>query len=78
MAYKHKRKGAKRPILEGKSGDSWSTEHRRFMKVTQIVDREHDCYDKVVFDPFKSEIIRECHETLSAHQGKGSAKKEPR
>jgi len=38
------------------------------------IDKKSDWYDETVIDNNTQEIIRDCHEPLSQHQGRGSAK----
>ena len=73
-ALKGQRPGEKEPFLELKAGDS--LEHRTglWRERFQRVDRDNDTYDKVVTDKETGAIIHECHEPLSKHRGRGSAK----
>jgi hypothetical protein len=38
------------------------------------IDKKSDWYDEIVIDNNTQEIIRDCHEPLSQHQGRGSVK----
>ena len=44
------------------------------MERLKVEDRRQDRYKEVVRDPDTSEIIHECEEPLSEHQGHGSAR----
>jgi hypothetical protein len=37
------------------------------------VDHDADQYDETVVDPATGDLIRDCHEPLSQHRGRGSA-----
>jgi len=47
----------------------------RGVDLLRRIDRENDQYDEVVKDKNTNKIIRECHEPLGQHTGRGSAKK---
>jgi predicted nucleic acid-binding Zn-ribbon protein len=71
---KSKRPTAKDPDVEVRTGDdpyvakgTWAEKERR-------VDRPGDWYDEVVKDKETGEVLHECHEPLSKHVGRGSAK----
>ena len=74
LGIKKKRAGTKKPFEEIKSGDSLEHRTGKWRDRIQKVDRDQDWYDKVVTDKESGEIIHECHEPLSEHQGRGSAR----
>jgi len=45
------------------------------MHLERLIDRENDWYAETVTDPETGEIVHECKEPLSEHQGHGAAKK---
>ena len=47
----------------------------KWVNVYQDTNRKHDTYDKKVTDEETGQVLRECHEPLSAHRGHGSAKR---
>ena len=58
--------------------EGWSL-HRdsgRYRKVSQIVDRDNDRYRKLVTDE-DGRVVKDVDEALSAHRGRGNAKREP-
>jgi hypothetical protein len=61
-------------IAEGKSVYAPSR-LTRLVKVERSIDRLEDRYSERVTDVDTGEVIRQCDEPLSAHQGHGSAKK---
>lgn len=75
LAVKAKSPGERKPFLESKQGDSYSTKRGRFMTLLQIVDRRNNRYRKLVADPETGEVIRDVDERLTDHKGYGSAKK---
>lgn len=46
----------------------------RIMDKTRLIDKDNDIYHEKIVDPKTKEIIHECTEPLSRHQGHGSAK----
>jgi predicted Zn-ribbon and HTH transcriptional regulator len=47
----------------------------RVASVIRFIDRINDRYDKMIIDEKAGEIIYECHEPLTQHRGRGSARK---
>ena len=64
----------KNPVVRFQGGDHWSVERQKYVHRTMTVDRRNDRYHERVTDPDTGEIIRDCSERLSEHQGHGSAK----
>jgi hypothetical protein len=71
---KGKRLGEKKPYIETQAGDQRSTARARLVDKYRRIDRDRDLCDEVITDPESGEIIYECHELLSEHWGRGSAK----
>ena len=46
----------------------------RLVRIFQRMDRDNDTYDKVVIDPVTGDVLKDQHEPLSQHQGRGDAK----
>ena len=46
----------------------------KWYKKDRVIDRDNDYYLERIVDPETGEVIRECEEKLSEHQGRGSAK----
>ncbi len=69
-----------KPWLTFMSEPSWSHRYKKWMQREKTENRRDDRYTEVVKDPNTGEIIHECDEPLSEHQGHGSAKrkKDPR
>ena len=63
-----------KPWLWTMSGPSWSHDHQKWMHREKTKNRREDRYTEVVWDPDTREIIHECEEPLSEHQGHGSAR----
>jgi len=74
LALKARRVGDKESFLELKTGDSFEHKTGLWRERVQRIDRDADRYDKVVIDPVSGSVIRDCHEPLSRHHGRGSAK----
>ena len=45
--------------------------------VDRVINRPNDRYDELIKDQH-GKVVRECHEPLSKHQGRGSAKRKVR
>ncbi len=73
-ALKARRQGEKNPYLELKLGESLEYGTGVWRLRLQRVDRDANWYDKVVTDQDTGSPIHECHERLTEHQGRGSAK----
>lgn len=60
--------------LEETKGQVWSNSLDRWVSIHRIISRELDLYYELVVDEDTGDILRECEEKLSDHQGRGSAK----
>ena len=66
-----------KPYLTVKSGDSLEQRTGKWRDRVQRVDQANHWYDKVVTDKETGEVLRDCHEPLSDHVDRGSARKPP-
>lgn len=53
----------------------WFRKLGRWHLVTRVIDRRNDQYDEVITDHETGAVVREVHELLSQHQGRGSARR---
>ena len=60
---------------EETTGQDWSVSLNRWVTKHRIVDRDADRYLEFVVDDETGDILHECEEKLSDHQGRGLAKK---
>jgi hypothetical protein len=56
------------------SEPNWSRRYNKWMERLKVEDWRHDRYTEVARDPDTGEIVHECEEPLSEHQGHGSAR----
>ncbi len=63
-----------KPWLTMLSEPSWSYRYKKWMERLKVEDRRNDRYTEVVRDPETGEIVHQCEEPLSEHQGHGSAR----
>jgi hypothetical protein len=61
--------------VEFRTGDDFHRKTGQWNKVDRDIDRENDRYREVVVDGKTGKVIRAVDEPLSAHRGRGSAKK---
>jgi hypothetical protein len=73
LMYKGKHGGRGKPFAWGKVGDDFFRRSGTWNRLARHFDRDQDAYDEVIIDPATNYVIREVHEPLSAHQGRGSA-----
>ena len=66
------------PYATVKSGDSFWRDEGQWVDFYQSVDHERDWYDKVVTDKTTGQVIREVHEPLSQHIGRGDSRPDRR
>ncbi|MDO8891950.1 MAG: hypothetical protein Q7V00_08925 [Sulfurimicrobium sp.] len=74
MRLKAKRPGVKKPIAEGRYEPSVQRATGITMRLERFLDRLRDLYKEKITNPTTGEVIHECEEPLSKHQGHGSAK----
>jgi hypothetical protein len=76
VKYKARHDGGGKPFQEGVSGASLFRKTGEWHDVQRTIDRANNWYDEVVRGP-DGEIVREVHEPLTDHVGRGSAKGRP-
>lgn len=74
LGLKGRRPGQKKPFVEEHTGPSFSRSRKKHVHRTMVIDRENDRYVEKVTDYESDEVIHQCEEQLSQHQGHGSAK----
>jgi hypothetical protein len=74
LGIKAKREGQKKPFSEQKSLPVLQRSTGRMAKHDRLIDRDNDNYEERVVDLETGEVLHECKEPLSEHQGHGSAK----
>lgn len=68
--------GGGRPFVEFIENElSWFRKLGRWHVISRMINRRDNHYDKVVTDAETGEVVHECHEALSEHQGHGSARR---
>jgi hypothetical protein len=70
--------GQKRSPLEEKIGVERSASTGALVHITRIVNRANDQYMERVVDVKTGEVLRDVMEPLSAHRGRGDARKPSR
>jgi DNA-directed RNA polymerase subunit RPC12/RpoP len=75
LSYKGKRGGKGKPFIQGIKGDDLFRKTQKWMRLERVIDRENNHYKEVITDPETGEVIHQCEEPLTKHQGHGSAKK---
>lgn len=78
LGLKMRAKGEKDPSVEIKQGDNLYVETGKWHKLLQRIDRKNNRYQKIITDSETGEIIRDVDESLTDHQGYGSAKRKKR
>ena len=74
LGMKPKHPGSKKPFVEQTTGADLHRKTGKWMNLSRVYDRENDLYKEVITDPTTGEIVHECIEPLSSHNGHGSAK----
>jgi hypothetical protein len=74
MEMKAKRQGKGKPFIEQVTGAEFQAKTDKNAHLDRVIDREHDIYKEVVTDSKTGEIIHQCEEPLSKHQGHGNLK----
>jgi len=76
MAHKGRPAGGERPFFEAiYSKLDWHRKTQRWSIVTRIIDRRRGSYDELIIDRETGDVVREVHEPLSQHRGRGSARR---
>jgi hypothetical protein len=66
-----------KPFVDQIVGDDLQRSTGRWMRRERVIDRTNDRYREVVTDPTTGEVVHECEEPLTDHQGHGHAKRKP-
>ena len=76
IGLKGRRPGIKRPLVEHKQGSDWFRSGHRWHGLVRRIDRSaHPAtYDEIIIDETTETVVREIHELLAEHQGRGSAR----
>jgi hypothetical protein len=64
----------KKVRVEFFDGYEWSVALEKVIKKSRLIDKREDLYHERIEDPETGEIIHECKESLTEHQGHGYAK----
>ena len=75
LGLKARHGNSRKPFVIQKSGASFFHKAQKWVYRVMRIDRDNDNYSETVVDPETNEVIHECRESLSKHQGHGSAKK---
>ena len=75
VTIKSRHAGGGRPFAEQVHGSDLHRKDGRWVRLDRVIDRHNDRYTERVTDPATGEVIHECDEPLSDHQGRGAAKK---
>jgi hypothetical protein len=75
LGMKGRHAGGGKPFIEQVHGDDLHRDSGVWRHLSRVIDRENDEYQEVVKDSKTGEIVHECHEPLSQHQGHGAAKR---
>jgi hypothetical protein len=59
------------------TGAEYFRQGERWHRVDRIVNYADDWYDETITDETTGTVVRECHERLSDHQGRGGAARPP-
>ena len=59
------------------TGSDYFRRGKRWHRVDRTIDYVNDWYDETIIDEATGEMIRNCHQRLRDHQGRGSAKSPP-
>lgn len=74
IGVKAKRPGEKKPYIEDLSVPDHSRSLNKVVHRARVIDRDNDRYFEKITDYESGEIIHQCEEPLSQHQGHGNAK----
>jgi len=74
LTLKVRRMGVKKPIIEQVHGHDLHRNTGKWNILHRVINRKNNLYHKIIEDGETGEIIHECKESLSAHQGHGAAK----
>lgn len=74
IGVKAKRAGEKKPYIEDLSVPDHSRSLGKLVHRARVIDRDNDQYLEKITDYESGEVIHQCEEPLSQHQGHGCAK----
>ncbi len=74
VGVKVKRAGESRPFIEDRAVPVFSRDRQKLVREVRIIDRDNDQYSKTITDYETGEVIYQCDEPLSEHQGRGDAR----
>ena len=74
LRLKVRRAGKKKPSIEQVQGDDFHRDSGKWTHLSRIIDKENKIYHEVFTDKETGEVLHECKEPLSKHQGHGDAK----
>jgi len=63
----------RKPYRLGKYGDDLHRDSGTWSEIFRTIDREQNTYDEVIVNS-DGDVVREVHEKLAEHRGRGSAK----
>lgn len=61
--------------LDVTTGTEYFRLGQRWHRVERRIDYVNDLYDEVITDEATANVVREVHESLTSHQGRGSARR---
>jgi hypothetical protein len=74
LGFKGRHSGKRKPFIWGIIGTDLFRKINKWVHLERIFDKDNDRYKEEITDPSTGEIIHRCEESLSKHQGHGSAK----
>jgi hypothetical protein len=74
LSLKGRHGGRGRPFIEQTVGDDLHRKSGKWMRIQRVIDRAKNWYREIVTDPQTGDVIHQCEEPLSDHQGHGTAK----
>lgn len=74
VGLKVKRAGERKPYVEDRGLPSFTHKFQKLVFRQVLIDRDNDWYSEKITDYETGEVLHECNEPLSQHQGHGSAK----
>jgi hypothetical protein len=69
-----RRAGKTKPCIEQILGDDFHRNSGKVRNLIRVIDKENDHYREFLTDKETGEILHECNEPLSKHQGHGAAR----
>ena len=75
LKARHGKAGEVKPFLELQTGDDFYRKTGEWTRREKLEDRDNDRYFEYIVNPKTGEVVHQCEEPLSQHQGHGAAKK---